>query len=125
MLWTLDPKIRDKTLEEYIWENLYDFRLYKDFINSLKPLNIDKLHFIKIKNVFSLIGTQKVERQITDRKKILQNTYSIKTLYPEYTYIELIQLKRQLKKRKRKKFKRHLNKANIQIANKPIKRNSI
>lgn len=95
MLWTLDSKIRNKTLE-YTWENIYDFRLYKDFINSLRLLKIDKLHFC------SLIDIQKVERQITDRKKILQNTYVIKPLYPEYTYIEFIQLKRQITKKKQK-----------------------
>lgn len=39
---------------------------------------------MKIKNFFSLTDTQKTEGQTALRRKILQNIYVIKYLYPEY-----------------------------------------
>lgn len=38
MLWTLDLNVRHKTSEENLWENLCDFGLDKDFLDSMKPL---------------------------------------------------------------------------------------
>lgn len=65
-----------------IEENLCDFRLGKDFLNttpkgfSIKEKKNDKLNFTKIKNSWSLKDSSKrVKRQPTDKRQHLQVAY--------------------------------------------------
>ena len=134
-IWTKHLNVRAKAikfLEENIGQKLHNTGFDNDFLDMTPKVQarkgeIDKLDFMKIKNVYSSkYMTNRVKRQPTERKKILTNHICDNGLLPKI-YRELLKLNNKTKpnnpiQKQAKDSNRYFSKEDIQMPNKHMKR---